>query len=341
MRLLLRWFLRLILLALLALAAVVALAWWQVRAVPQNPAVRYGVTFSAKRAEELLQLDWRRAYLAVLDELNVRRLRIPAYWDRIEKENGIYDWADLDFQMREAEARGATVLFAVGLRLPGWPECHMPGWAKSFDTAEREAKTLAFIEQVVGRYKSSRAIWGWQVENEPFLFGFGECPGLNVSFLDKEIALVRKFDDRAIVITDSGELGRWLRPARRADIFGTTMYRTVWDSRVGYVHYPMGPVFFRIKAWIAERMSRIKRIIVVELQGEPWGPKQIPELSLEEMAKSMNPEKFRDIVRFERETGFDEAYFWGVEWWYWMKTKQGKAEMWEEAKKLFAPRSDS
>ncbi|MBI2625504.1 hypothetical protein HY442_01875 [Candidatus Parcubacteria bacterium] len=339
MRFLLRWFFRLVLLGVLALAAVVAFAWWQVRTVPQNPNVRYGVTFSAKRAEDLFRLDWRRAYVAVLDDLKVRRLRIPAYWDRIEKESGVYDWADLDFQMKEAETRNASVLLAVGLRLPGWPECHMPGWAKSLNTAERETKIMAFIERVVERYKSSRAIWGWQVENEPFLFGFGECPVLDLPFLDKEIALVRKLDDRAVVITDSGELGRWIRPARRADIFGTTMYRTVWDRRVGYVHYPMGPVFFRIKAWITEHLSRVKRIIVVELQAEPWGPKQIPEISIEEMAKSMNVEKFRDIIRFERETGFDEVYWWGVEWWYWMKMRQGKPEMWEEAARLFVQQS--
>lgn len=336
MRRLVRWLFRLILLALFLLAMLVGIAWWQVRTVPDNPNVRYGVTFSPKRAADLYGLDVRRAYRAILDDLGARRLRIPAYWDRVEPKHGKFSWDEMDFFIREAEARSASVLLAVGMRLPGWPECHLPGWAKSLSPEERNRELLAFERAVVERYRSSEVIWAWQVENEPFLFGFGECPGLDVGLLDREIALVRELDERAIVVTDSGELGRWVRAAKRSDVFGTTMYRTVWDRRVGYVHYPMGPVFFRIKAWIVETLFRTKRIIVVELQGEPWGPKQNHELTLDEMARSMDVEKFRDIVRFERNTGFDEAYWWGVEWWYWMKTKYGKPEMWDEAKKLFS-----
>lgn len=331
-----RWLLRLVGLALVLLALVVGVAWWQVRKVPDNPNVQFGVTFASKRAVDLYGLDPKRAYLAILDDLGVRRMRLVAYWDQIERERGTYDWDLLDFQMREAEQRGVQVLLAAGLRLPGWPECHAPDWTTTLSSAERDDRAVAFMRAVVERYRPSTAIWGWQVENEPFLGGFGECPGYNADLVDRETKLVRELDDRAIVVTDSGELGRWWRAARRADIFGTTMYRTVWDRRIGYVHYPMGPIFFRIKAWIVRWFAGTKRTIVVELQGEPWGPKQNPELSLEEMAKSMNPEKLRDMVRFERDTGFDEAYFWGAEWWYWMKMRQGKPEMWEEAKKLFS-----
>ncbi|MBI2624536.1 cellulase family glycosylhydrolase [Candidatus Parcubacteria bacterium] len=336
MRRLVRWLFRLVILALLLLGVVVGVAWWQVREVPDNRDVRYGVTFSPKRAADLYGLDVRRAYLAILDDLGARRLRLAAYWDRVETEKDAFSWDELDFFIREAEARNVSVLLAVGMRLPGWPECHLPGWTNSLAAEKRNEELLDYIKEVVQRYRGSRAIWGWQVENEPFLFGFGECPWLDAGLLDREIALVRELDDRAIVITDSGELGRWVRAAKRSDVFGTTMYRTVWDRRIGYVHYPMGPVFFRIKAWMVKTFLRTKRIIVVELQGEPWGPKQNHELSFEEMAKSMDAEKFRAIVRFERDTGFDEVYFWGAEWWYWLKTKYGQPEMWEEAKKLFA-----
>lgn len=341
MRRIIRLVLRFVTSALLLIAVVVAIAWWQVRTVPDNPNVQFGVTFASKRAADLYGLDPRKLYLAILDDLGVRRLRLVAYWDQIEKERGVYDWSLLDFQVEEAEKRNAQVLLAAGLRLPGWPECHAPSWTGALAAAERDERVVVFTRAVVGRYRSSTAIWAWQVENEPYLGGFGECPGYNADLVDREAKAVRELDDRAIVVTDSGELGRWWRAAKRADIFGTTMYRTVWDRRVGYVHYPMGPIFFRIKAWIVRWVAGTKRTIVVELQGEPWGPKQNPELSLEEMAKSMNVEKFRDIIRFERETGFDEAYFWGAEWWYWMKMRQGKPEMWEEAKRIFssAPRS--
>jgi hypothetical protein len=33
----------------------------------------------------------------------------------------------------------------------------------------------------------------------------------------------------------------------------------------------------------------------------------------------MTFENFRKIIEFARKTGFDEFYFWGAEWWYWVK----------------------
>ena len=48
----------------------------------------------------------------------------------------------------------------------------------------------------------------------------------------------------------------------------------------------------------------------------------------------MNLEKFKEIISYTRRTGFDEAYLWGVEWWY-QRNKQGNGSMWNEAKKLW------
>jgi hypothetical protein len=49
----------------------------------------------------------------------------------------------------------------------------------------------------------------------------------------------------------------------------------------------------------------------------------------------MNPEMFKEDVEFAKQTGLDKFYFWGVEWWYWMKEKQNQPEIWNEAKNLF------
>ena len=40
------------------------------------------------------------------------------------------------------------------------------------------------ITETINRYKDNQAIKAWQVENEPFLKGFGECPKLDKEFLD-------------------------------------------------------------------------------------------------------------------------------------------------------------
>jgi len=50
-----------------------------------NTAFDLGVTFSWKYSEEL-GLDWREVYTAMLDDLGVRKVRLPAYWDHIEAE---------------------------------------------------------------------------------------------------------------------------------------------------------------------------------------------------------------------------------------------------------------
>lgn len=282
--------------------------------------ITYGITFSQKYAQEL-DLNWPEAYLALLDDLRVKKLRLIGYWDLIEPEQGIYNFADLDWQIVEAAKRAVDVILVIGYKLPRWPECHVPAWAQKEDV-------LDFLEQTVKHYRDMPTIIAWQIENEP-LMPFGICPKTNVKLLNKEIYLVKAFDDRPIIITDSGEFSTWLRASRKSDIFGTTLYKTVWNKYLKYINYP-------IPAWLYSLRAKIirKPIIVSELQAEPWGPKAIEEMSLEEQFKSMNPEKFREIIDFEKQTGISEVYLWGGEWWYWLKEKMGDSSMWEEVRRI-------
>jgi len=45
----------------------------------------------------------------------------------------------------------------------------------------------------------------------------------------------------------------------------------------------------------------------------------------------MSSEKFKEIIDYAERSGFPKAYWWGVEWWYWMKEKKAMPEMWEAA----------
>lgn len=299
-----------------------------------NNELEYGITFSKKQAESL-GMDWREVYLAALDELEVKKIRLPAYWDEVEKNGDEYFWDDLDWQIAEAEERGAKIILAVGGRLPRWPECHFPGWTEGLTKEEREDKILSYIAKVVERYKTNKQIAAWQIENEPFLAHFGDCPEVDGEFLDKEIALARSLDVRPIVVTDSGELSIWILAARRADIFGTTMYRDTYSRHLKrYIHYPIAPGFFRFKKNITRLFAKPGKWVVIELQAEPWGPVPYQNLTREERDRTMDLEKFREIIEFARLSGFKEFYLWGVEWWYWER-EQGRPEMWEETKKLF------
>lgn len=311
-----------------------ALVFILINSVSLKAPKAFGVTFSGFYAERF-GLDWKKAYLAIFDDLGIKKIRLPAYWNEIEPEEGVFDFSRLDWQVEEAEKRGAEIILAVGRKLPRWPECHIPEWTRAITFQEQNEALLRYIVRVVEHYKNSPAIKIWQVENEPFL-PFGECPKFSKDFLDKEIALVRSLDPppggRPIMITDSGELSIWIRAAKRSDIFGSTMYRTVWNKFVGTFTYPLPPSFFRFKRALTELFVGEKPMIIIELQGESWAEKQTYEISVEEQYKSMNPEEFKKALNYASRSGFDTFYLWGAEWWYWLKETQNKPEMWEIAK---------
>ncbi|MCD6429079.1 endo-1,4-beta-xylanase [bacterium] len=296
--------------------------------------ITWGVAFSQKHAE-LLGLDWKENYLAILDDLGVKNLKLIAYWDLIEKQPGVYDFSDLDWQINEAKKRGVKILLVFGRRVPRWPECFIPKWALYPKDIHKE-ELLKFIKVLVERYKNNDAIWAWQVENEPF-FPFGKCPPPDENLLKQEIKLVKSLDDknRPVVITESGEIPLWFHAARLGDIVGHTLYKKVWVSQLKiYFTYPFPPIYYGRKAWLINKLFH-KKVICVELQAEPWGPVLLYDLPLEEQKKTMNLNRFKKMIDFAKNTGEDTFYLWGAEWWYWMGVNHNRFEIWEEARKLF------
>lgn len=321
-------------------------AWWILawRVPIQTPRV-YGVTFSSFYAEQF-GLDWKKTYLALFEDLGIQHVRIPAYWNDTEKFPDQFDFAKLDWQINEARKHNSDVILAIGRKLPRWPECHDPEWAKELilknttDNTENKKKfnsfLIKYLEAVVSRYRDSAAVTVWQIENEPYL-PFGDCTDYNRALIDEEIKLVRSLDpSRPIMITDSGELSLWIKAALRADVFGSTMYRSVYNKIFGYITYPLPPSFFRAKRAFTELVVGKKPMIVVELQGEPWSREATYTLSVDDHYKTMNPEKFRDVLHYASQAGFDTFYLWGAEWWYWLKTTQHQPEMWNIAKDAIA-----
>lgn len=302
---------------------------------PEPEKIIWGADFSQKHSY-YLGLDWKENYLALLDDLGVKHLKIAAHWDFIEPEPNEYYFDDLDWQINMAEERGAKILLVMGMKTPRWPECHLPYWAHDLPKEKQQESILKMLEAIVLRYKDSQTIEMWQIENEPF-FPFGECPWTDAEFLDKEIALVKSLDPskRPVIISDSGEGSFWFSVAKRADLVGTTMYKIIWIHQLeAYFTYPFPPVFYSRKAKIIETLFG-KEVICVELQAEPWAPKLLYDSPLEEQGKTMNLEQFRKNIDFAKRSGLHTFYLWGSEWWYWMKEKHDRPEIWEEAKKLF------
>lgn len=314
---------------------VVAFVFLFVGKAPEAKQIQWGVNFSQKHAINL-GLDWRVVYAALLDDLGAKRLKIAVHWDYIEGQGPGLFFDDLDWQMSQAEKRDVQVLLVIGQKTPRWPECHIPQWVKDLPKQDKEEAVLRMLAGIVSRYKDSPALWGWQVENEPF-FPFGQCPGGTTRrFLKKEVDLVRSSDpNHPVVISESGEGSLWFDAAHYGDIVGITLYQKAWFSQLGmYISYPLPPVFYWRKTQAVQLLSG-KKVIGVELQAEPWGPSLLYDMPLAEQAKTMNPVLFRENIEFARRTGLATFYLWGGEWWYWIKEKQNRPEMWEEARKVF------
>jgi len=300
----------------------------------QPKEITWGVNFSPKYSQQL-GLDWRENYTAILEDLQAKRIKISTHWDWIEGKKDEFYFNDLDWKIAEAKKHNAKLILVIGMKTGRWPECHLPEWAKGISKKKQQQRILNLLEKIVLRYKDANNIIAWQVENEP-LFPFGECPWKDKQFLKEEVGLVKFLDkERPVIITSSGEFSLWITSSQVGDISGTTLHRKTWFPEIKtYVSYPIPPVYYWRKSKLVKTFFG-KEVICVELQAEPWGEELVYNLSLEEQEKTMDLEKFKNNIEYARKTGLDTFYFWGTEWWYWLKEEKDQPQIWNKAKDLF------
>lgn len=304
------------------------------RPVPKN--IQYGMSFNTLYAGEL-GLDWKKTYEAILTDLGVKHLRLASHWNLVEKENNNWNFQELDYQVRRAQEEDADIIFGVGRRLPRWPECHVPDWAKDLSWEDQKKEILEYIEITINRYKNYDNIINWQVENEPFLTVFANehCGDLDVEFLEEEIELVKKLDNtRDILVTDSGNIGTWAGAYSRGDIFGTSVYVYLWNPDIGPFKTFLPASWYRFKSTLLESIYGKKEIILIELSLEPWLLNPIVEIPIELQLERMDINKFNEIIKYAENTRLDRQYLWGAEWWYYMM-QQGYSDFWQRAKEIF------
>jgi len=299
-----------------------------------------GVTFSPRYAAGL-GLDPRATYVAMLDQLAVTSVRLPLYWEEIEPVPGVYAFSDIDFYLSAAAARHISLLVSVGFKQPRWPECYPPAWASELPREALQPSILRLVEAEVLHVKQWPGVLAWQVENEPFV-DFGNCgtpPALTPAFVNEEIALIHRLDDRRVLLTDSGEWSTLL-PAMGTtgtDV-GLSVYRDVPLSGVGLSHYPLPAWSYTAKAWLARTVRGANgTTIISELQCEPWFVGgDLKEVPYAVQRTQFPPEQIvLANVEYARRTRLGRAYLWGVEWWYWMAAN-GHMEYLEAARQAFA-----
>ncbi|HSX15149.1 MAG TPA: beta-galactosidase [Candidatus Saccharimonadales bacterium] len=296
---------------------------------------RPGVSFSIAYSQEL-GLNWQQTYLALLNDLHIKRFRLMSYWEEIEPTPGQYDFSALDFEMDQANKSGAKVSLAIGLRQPRWPECHQPAWVANLSPLQQQERLQAVMTAVVERYRDNPALENYQLENEALNTVFGSCSNFDRRRLVSEFNLVKSLDpNHPIIVSVSNEYGLPVGQPR-GDEVGFSVYRRVFDATITkhYVSYPFPPWWFGLKAALIEKLLH-RTSMIHELQAEPWGPKPTAEMSIQEQDRSMDANRLKASVKYAQATKIKEYYLWGGEWWYWRMVKFNDPSLWDAARTVY------
>jgi hypothetical protein len=295
--------------------------------------LKFGVSFSVKQCRDF-GIDSKETLGWLITEAGFRRFRLMSYWNECEKEQGTYSFDELDRQVKQVETAGGVITLCLGVRQPRYPESHWPDWALKLPQTERYQALGKFIQTVVERYKENATIVSYQLENEALNRSFGLNGDFNRKRLRDEFALVKKLDpSRPLIMSTSNSYGL---PFRRPipDIIGFSLYRVMYMN--GRYTFSKLPVWLHnVRAFIAKLFLR-RPSFIHELQLEPWGPKAIWEMPVEEQDESMSVNQIRENVHLAKSTRLYPIDLWGGEWWYWRLKVKKDPTIWQTVKEAIS-----
>ncbi|TME20357.1 MAG: hypothetical protein E6I70_01550 [Chloroflexi bacterium] len=306
--------------------------------------VEVGTSFSPLRAAAL-GLDYQAAFLQ-LEAMHFRVIRLSTYWDQAD----LSATDQLDWMMQEANRARQPVVLAVGMKGLGWPEFFIPpayqpvGIGDGEDVAKnvllRDA-TLAFVREMVDRYRLNPALVAWQVENEPFNRAGPHRWWIGRDFLLQEVAALKQLDNRPVIVNAFGHFDMGMDAASNrngfdlrallgfdadsaerqslstlapGDILGLDTY-----TDIGYQNWLGLPATSRagsdwadvIGRWRRTAAGQGKRAWVTEMQAEPWEANRDDYLN----ARSTGPQDIGRRFTALHEQGFPVILLWGSEYW--------------------------
>jgi GH35 family endo-1,4-beta-xylanase len=316
--------------------------------------IRIGTSFSDRQCR-YLHVNAKKTLKEIL-RTKFDLIRLAAYWDELEPQDGVYDFSSLDWQIAQTASAQIPIVLTVGMKAPRWPEYFIPPWLlkelrlpKGSDVsrhAKLRQRTLRFIQAVVERYRDEEMIRYWQVENEP-LDRTG--PGywwISPSFVKEEVELVRRLDlqRRPIVMTTVTYPNPLLRrfmylfmrhdtideAFRLGDILGVNVYPVVghrWFFKRSY--YWTTPE--QRKSYLSSILKRSSRdgkpVWVTELQAEPWEPDQLVYIR-QEPPPTGDPAIAQQSLEELRALGIKTVLLWGAEYWQFRKTRHRDPQWW-------------
>jgi hypothetical protein len=315
-------------------------AEWYIHSQSSIP-LQMGVSFIPDYAESL-GLNPQQTMSALLN-IGVRQFRLTSYWSDIETAPGVYNFSQLDWEFAMAKQYHAKIILTVGLRQPRWPECHPANWINtdaSDSTWQPQLET--FMSKVINRYKDSPSLQSYQLENEYFLKGFGDCTPYDYtrSRLISEDNLLNRLDPHHPIIIGRSNNGIGLPIGQpKPNEFSVSIYKRVWDAQFThrYFEYPFPAKYYAFMAGI-QKIFTGKNMIIGELQAEAWPPhgKTIPEISLAEQNKSMNAKILKSRFQYGESTGMRQIELWGAEYWYYRKEILHDPSLWNVARQEFS-----
>jgi hypothetical protein len=310
-----------------------------------------GVSFSCRQARYLGD-NCTSAFAALLQDLNVRHVRLSLFWSDTEPAPGTFDFSEADSLIAMASAHGADVLLTLGIKSQRYPEVYLPAWLADESRLKegtvldqvpgvRDA-ALSYVAAAVDHFAANQAVTAWQVENEPFIKNFQTIDGWTVSpaMTRDEAALVRSRDllRRPVVVTHSAWTvydRAWKDALAAGDVLGENVFtKKAWLRDWWYFFpYQMGPFVPNLPGQASAARTAGKQLWITELQAEPEERRSLVSLDPAE-ARSISPHLLRGNLDLARRSGATRVYFWGAEWWY-HEHAAGRDGLWDAARHLF------
>jgi hypothetical protein len=179
-----------------------------------TPAPLAGFSFSPLTSEYAGR-DPVQDLTRLLDSTQPDLVRLPVYWEAVQPSPDRLDFSSVD-PLLKAVARHnhrsshhAHVVLTIGARNFLFPELHEPDWAGPhaqpyLDGVQQGPAYRAYIDATITRYRGSRLLYAWQVENEPLDYVANEYTGedrVTASQLAWEIGEVHRLDPSHLAVT--------------------------------------------------------------------------------------------------------------------------------------------
>jgi Beta-galactosidase len=326
------------------------------RDMPVEPAdgVPLGISFRPLQAKALgLEPE---AALGELLGYPFSVIRLAAYWDRIERAPGEFDPSWLDWQVDAAERAGKQIIICTGpVKAFGYPEFFVPAHLLPEPLPEGRLVTpeshrplleagIEFLTRIISRYAARSHVIAWQVEHEAVdPLGVEHSWRLSAAFAAAEVAAARAADPGRPVLlngflpaTAPVAAAQWWRTRDQGD---SLVAAARLADTVGIDYYPRHALAARGRRalYLDGTASRLaprryqglarhaavagKRVMITEIQAEPWEAVTVPPSPSGRGMYSCLPEdviaNYNRCVRWSRRSpsGASAYLFWGAEYW--------------------------